>query len=110
GNILAHMEAFLDQEAGYVDADVAFHRAIFSAAKQPAFDYVLRSLHDVMLDSRKLSYRGQAPTERALQAHKHIYEAILQGNPEAARTAMRKHLDETEEDLRQMRNGLSQHE
>ncbi|WP_165822511.1 FadR/GntR family transcriptional regulator [Paenibacillus montanisoli] len=102
---LTYMQQHYNEEAGYVDADVEFHNAIFAAAKQPAFTLVLKSVSDYLHDSRKLSYRGEETTKRAIRAHEQIYEAIQSRDPAAAKIAMRKHLEETEEDLRESMKG-----
>ncbi|WP_127582014.1 FadR/GntR family transcriptional regulator [Paenibacillus koleovorans] len=99
---IVEMEANLDKEKGYVDADVAFHNALFRATKQPAFELLLMSLNEYMTESRRLSYRGPEPTKRALEAHKRILHAVCNKDKEAARQAMLEHLGETERDLREL--------
>ncbi|KIL40439.1 hypothetical protein SD70_13575 [Gordoniibacillus kamchatkensis] len=97
---IVHMENHLEDETGYVNADVAFHAALFAAARQPAFEMVLASLNEYMVESRKLSYRGIGPTRLALEAHKNILQAIANKDRKGAREAMRLHLEETERNLR----------
>jgi GntR family transcriptional repressor for pyruvate dehydrogenase complex len=99
--LLQFMEEHINEEIGYVDADVEFHRAIFDAANQPAFNLVINSIHDYLTDSRKSSYRGLENTRRALRAHESILQAIERQDSQGAREAMLRHLEETEEDLRQ---------
>lgn len=96
---IGQMEVNLQTEEGYVDADVAFHKAIFHAAQQPAFDLVLSSLNNYLLESRKKSYSGDKSTRRAIAAHIVLKNAIASGSESGARKAMKIHLDETAEDL-----------
>lgn len=93
------MKEHLTEEIGYVDADVVFHKAIFMAAKKPAFELVLNSLNDYLFESRRKSYRGPLNTMRAVDSHQQILEAIEERDPEKAQAAMRKHLENTLEDL-----------
>jgi GntR family transcriptional repressor for pyruvate dehydrogenase complex len=94
------MRDHVQEEIGYVEADVRFHTAIFTSARQPAFELVLRSLNDYLEDSRKLSYQGDQATMRALEAHKKIFQAIRNKDSQGARAAMQEHLLQTEHDLR----------
>lgn len=104
---ISRMSGNLDSEKGYVEADVDFHSALFAAAKQPAFELLLVSLNEFLIESRKRSYRGRGPTERALHAHRHILDAILGRDVEAAKQEMRRHLEETESDLKREEAGES---
>lgn len=97
-----HMERNIEHETGYVDADVAFHNALFKASRQPAFELVLFSLNDYLITSRKISYQGLIRTKRALEEHKIILQYIIDRDSENARLAMRKHLDETEKDFKRI--------
>ncbi|MCD9021358.1 FadR/GntR family transcriptional regulator [Cohnella silvisoli] len=97
---LEEMERYLLEEKGYVQADVEFHETVFTAAGQPAFELVLRSLTDYLMEIRKISFRGEQKTKQAADAHRRIYEAIEKRDEEEARRAMRVHLEETEDNLR----------
>lgn len=110
GEALQEMERFYGEKKGYVDADVEFHRAIFAAARQPALDLVLSSLSDYLFRSRELSFQGPQNLKRVLNAHQLVYRAIADKDAAAARDAMRRHLEETEEDLKHTMEQLGDEE
>lgn len=79
----------------YVEHDIAFHRAIAAATKNP-FVSLFISFVDLKLQEsifvalRKLDF--QSTTEISIREHKVIYEAIGARDPSAAAAAMRAHL------------------
>jgi len=85
----------------YVQSDVNFHTALAYATGNDLFPVVLNSLVDVMLDVRELGFVVPGSLEKALHFHTAIYEQVKAGNVEGARDAMRVHLLESEEVMRQ---------
>lgn len=104
---LEEMENHLLEEKGYVKADVEFHEAICIASRQPAFELVLRSLTDYLMEIRKISFQGEQKTKQAAEAHRSIFVAIQERDEEKARRVMRIHLEETEENLKSSLNSHS---
>ncbi len=85
---------------GYVEAEVAFHEALTKAAYNPVMNLITRSVGELLRHSRRVSFRGPEGVKVAMAAHEAIYQAVAAREPQAARQAMRRHLDETAADLR----------
>jgi GntR family transcriptional repressor for pyruvate dehydrogenase complex len=85
---------------GYVDADIAFHDALTRAVHNSVLNLMLHSVGQLLRRSRRISFRGPERTAVTLAAHRAIYEAVAARDVQAAREAMRRHLDETAADLR----------
>lgn len=85
-------------EAG-VDADVRFHRAICAATRNPHYltftTFLGQFLHENIMISRKRSAKKADRGALAQAEHLAIYEAILARDPEAARAAARRHVENT---------------
>jgi DNA-binding FadR family transcriptional regulator len=83
----------LDRLADYVAQDVIFHLEIGRLAGNP----VLSTFHEALLGLLRSYLTQQAWTaerhERTTRAHNAVYEALVAGDAEAARTAMREHLN-----------------
>lgn len=95
------MHSTPDKAEGYVDADLAFHRALADAAHNTLLNFILDSVAELSRLSRQVSFRGPQRVEVAIAAHEAIYRAVAAGDPDAARAAMRRHLDQTCVDLRE---------
>lgn len=81
-------------EGGIGDAaDRRFHAAVAQAAKNKLLADVMTALEDPIQETRleSLSEPGRPP--RSLADHRRIAEAIRRGDPRAAATAMRRHLE-----------------
>lgn len=77
----------------FIQADAEFHKAIFKAAGNRLCDRIFGLIHRAMLDSIALTARMVAG-EHTLRMHRRILDAIRKRDPEAARRAMRLHLEE----------------
>ncbi len=80
------------------EADIRFHKAIAVASKNKLFVATLETLathvFQGMTVARNLSLkRSQARLQLVQEEHIAIYEAIKREDPEAARAAMRAHID-----------------
>jgi len=80
-NILAHMEAVLENEQAGEQADVQFHLQIAKASHNSLLIQMMESmtqrLQESMKDSRRLwFYAERASAQRLLQEHIAIYDAI----------------------------------
>lgn len=86
----------VDAEPDYVDSDLRFHLCIASAAHNSMIYYLVESIRDAMRDSM-LQWHVQQHTaeayEQVQQIHERIVEALKQGDPEMAATAMKQHFD-----------------
>lgn len=71
-----------------------FHMAIIRAAKNSVLQSVYVSLFDMLQVSRQYTFAHSTVSYNSLLAHEAIYEKILSGNAESARTCMAEHLTE----------------
>jgi DNA-binding FadR family transcriptional regulator len=86
-------------ERQYHEADLAFHRALVRATKNSALIGLTGRIHEAMLAVRLPTARPLLRATRTLPEHERIMRAIADGNPAAARRAMRVHLDSVREFL-----------
>lgn len=103
---LERMTAAAVQTAGapaaedrFHDADVAFHRAVIQATGNHALGRMTEPVHRALAAARRPLARPELRLERSLPEHRRILAAIAEGDPQAAREAMREHLRTVEEYL-----------
>jgi GntR family transcriptional repressor for pyruvate dehydrogenase complex len=92
----AAAEALLQPDLTAVDAsrhDVAFHRELARATKNELFLVLLDSIGDVLLDVRLHALSRPAGIEYASDAHRLIFDKVLQHDVAGARQAMQAHLE-----------------
>ncbi len=96
---LERMSAAAVQTAGgpsaedrFHDADVAFHRAVIHATGNHALGRMTEPVHRALAAARRPLARPEHRLERSLPEHRRILAAIADGDPDAAREAMRDHL------------------
>jgi len=96
---LERMTAAAVQTAGgpsaedrFHDADVAFHRAVIHATGNHALGRMTEPVHRALAAARRPLARPEHRLERSLPEHRRILAAIAEGDPAAARAAMREHL------------------
>ena len=90
----AHEKKSPDEEAA-IDAD--FHMAIFEAAHNVVMLHMARSLYELLrrgvFYNRRATYAEQDSRDRLLEQHRRIMDAVLSGEPAAARRAVEEHMD-----------------
>lgn len=112
GAALADMQRALAAGTTSVDADVRFHRLVAEATGNRYFVEMLGQLGNTLIPRARLNTPGLEPErpadylERVNREHEDIYHAILRKDPEAARAAMRTHLSNSRERLRQTQQRL----
>jgi DNA-binding FadR family transcriptional regulator len=75
----------------YLEFDVDFHSELAAATGNIVLAFVLDSVRELLRVSRRVTNLvGTMP--EATKAHRRIYDALVAGEPEAARQAMRAHL------------------
>ncbi len=97
--VLAEQAESLEQGRDDADLDAEFHRLLARAARNGVFLSVFTAVQDVLVECRAESLRGPARRAASLAAHRRILGALEARSPEAARKAMRAHLDAVEENL-----------
>ena len=100
---LADHEHALSTDRVAHHADIAFHKAIAEATKNPIAILVLRTISEALSErSRQMNDVPGVP-EEGLKEHWKIYRAIREHNPEKARKAMRLHVQTAERNARIVR-------
>jgi GntR family transcriptional regulator, transcriptional repressor for pyruvate dehydrogenase complex len=95
-NYLLQMEEHQHDMEGYTAADVGFHFAIGKAARNEVMLNMLTSITDMLRRTVAHVVRLPGTIEAGLVAHRQIFEAIANHDPEIARSSMRGHLDYVE--------------
>lgn len=76
--------------------DIAFHKAITAAARNPSFSLVLGGFEKVMRQTWPIGWRSRmsdALRMEHVECHEAVARAIKAGDPQAAQTAMDEHFD-----------------
>ena len=100
-DIIHQTSEIQDDQACFPECDVAFHAALARATHNELFPLLLDSMTDVMVKVRQMGFEVPGMPLRALKHHSAIYEQVKAGDPEGARQAMREHLIESEDTMRQ---------
>jgi len=106
--ILGEMDRILREAAAsgedrdrFASNDVAFHNALARATHNELFVLLLDSIVDVMIKVRQMAFDMPGTPARAFGHHRTIFEQVKAGDPKGARQAMREHLIDSEEIMRQ---------
>jgi GntR family transcriptional regulator, transcriptional repressor for pyruvate dehydrogenase complex len=91
---VAVMDRNLHDPDAYVEADLDFHLALAEAAGNPLILSLLDSIVGLLREQRCRIFDVEGGPERGQFHHKRILAAIEQRDPEAAREAMRAHLQQ----------------
>ncbi|MEU5100333.1 FadR/GntR family transcriptional regulator [Streptomyces sp. NPDC020996] len=102
---MAHLWATVDDPEAFVEADLAFHRAVFEAAGNDLLLY----LHDVVSVAlscvRPLHTHSVGHNKETLPNHERVATAIRRGHHRRAEEAMRAVVETAREDAVHHRNG-----
>lgn len=90
---LAANETALGDEPAFKRSDVAFHGVLAAIPGNPIFIAVHEALAEWLDDRRALALQRAGEDRIALAAHRKILSAIEAHDPDAAETAMRRHLE-----------------
>jgi GntR family transcriptional repressor for pyruvate dehydrogenase complex len=91
-----------------VEADLDFHLALAEAADNPLILSLLDSIVGLLREQRSRIFNVDGGPERGQFHHKRILAAIEQRDPEAARQAMRAHLNQVILDSSSLANPFDQ--
>ncbi len=93
------MEAALDDVEEFVEADLDFHLALAEATQNPVIPALLDPIIELMREQRILVTLHSGVAQHGQYNHRIIIEAIKRHDPDAARTAMRHHLEQIRKDF-----------
>jgi GntR family transcriptional regulator, transcriptional repressor for pyruvate dehydrogenase complex len=91
---VAVMDRNLHDPDAYVEADLDFHLALAEAVGNPLILSLLDSIVGLLREQRSRIFNVDGGPERGQFHHKRILAAIEKRDPEAAREAMRAHLQQ----------------
>lgn len=101
---VAEMEDILDRQdkkvhegESSVAEDSEFHYAIALASGNSVVLKVLDTLMDLLRDSRERSLQVEGRPQKSISGHRKILAAIKRRDSEAAKVAMRRHIEDVEE-------------
>ncbi|MGB7436111.1 MAG: FadR/GntR family transcriptional regulator [Candidatus Acidiferrum sp.] len=95
--ILDRQEQKLRSEESAVGEDSEFHYAIALASGNSVVLKVLDTLMDLLRGSRERSLQAEGRGRQSLAGHRRILAAIKRHDSEAAKMAMRRHIEDVEE-------------
>jgi GntR family transcriptional repressor for pyruvate dehydrogenase complex len=74
------------------ELDIAFHLQIASSSSGDLLHQLLAELNDIFRESRLITLSRPGQLEQSVEEHQAIVDAILNGDPDAARRAVATHL------------------
>jgi GntR family transcriptional regulator, sialic acid-inducible nan operon repressor len=89
----------------FQQTDVAFHFAIASIPRNPIYLALHEAIVEWLNEQRSVSLRRLGTDKLAYTSHRKLFEAIKERDPDAARQAMRSHLEEISEHYWKIREG-----
>lgn len=95
---VATMDRSLHDPDSYVEADLDFHLALAEAVENPLVLSLLDSIVGMLREQRSRIFNVDGGPERGQFHHKRILRAIERHDSEAAREAMRAHLQQIRDD------------
>ena len=94
------MEAGLDSEQSFIEADLRFHLRIAEATRNRVVVHLMHAIRELLQRSLSSSYHIEGSPERAIELHRLILEAVAEKRPEDARQRMQEHVSRVERDIR----------
>ena len=94
--LVAQMRSSVDDLAGFIEQDIAFHTALAHATRNPLFPVLVTSLTSAIRETNPIVWRHRRDTDarrEVVEAHAGIAQAIADGDPEAACAALAAHFD-----------------
>lgn len=107
--VLDRPENFTVKE-GFISANFDFHESIADAAKSKVLWITLRAVRELINQSIRLLPIDQAMMEGSHSYHTRIYQALVDGDPNAAQEAMVQHLESFERKLAAVLSDWKRHE
>lgn len=103
----ARMEKDLDDDEGFINADMGFHMAILAASRNSILQQLNRAINLVLRISRTVTVAVPGSSEASMPFHLAIVEAVRDGDGTAAETRMRELLEHTAHDIDLAMEGMS---
>ena len=94
------MDDNLNEADAFIAADNDFHRALAKGTQNALILTLVDSIVDLLSEQRKQIFSLNGAPERGQIHHKRILDSVVQHDAEAAREAMRAHLQQVREDVK----------
>jgi GntR family transcriptional regulator, transcriptional repressor for pyruvate dehydrogenase complex len=95
--ILQRQEEKQSQGEAAVAEDAEFHYSVALASENSVVLKVLDILMDLLRDTRERSLQLEGRPQKSLAGHRRVLAAIKRRDAEAAKSAMRRHIEDVEE-------------
>lgn len=92
------MEKSYDNVDLFIEADLDFHLALAEATQNPLIPALMDSIIDLLREERKRTAQVEGGLTRGQHYHRKILDAVINHNPQAARLAMKEHLQQIRAD------------
>jgi GntR family transcriptional repressor for pyruvate dehydrogenase complex len=89
---IAGMYASLDDPEQFLVHDMRFHQTVAAASGNRILTSLMNMVATILFDVRSKTVKRARDLKESAEMHRHVYRAIRERNPEAARSAMRDHL------------------
>lgn len=95
----AAMDAAADDEVAILEPDLRFHHAIMAATGNPLIASLGHLIEAALEANFRLSFGSLRGQRHSMPMHKAVLDAIADGDPSAARVAMRRLIEDSKQDL-----------
>lgn len=92
------MDESLNDADAFIAADNTFHEALAQATQNALILILVKSIVHLLSEQRKQIFDTRGGPQRGQIHHRRILECVIHHDPEAAREAMRAHLQQVRED------------
>ena len=93
------MDESLNDADAYIAADNIFHEALAQATQNALIIILINSIVNLLSEQRKQVFEVEGGPQRGQIHHRRILESVVRRDPEAARAAMRSHLQQVRDDV-----------
>src|SRR5215217_6284770 len=90
---VAGMFASLDDPEQFLVHDMRFHQAVAAASGNRILTSLMNMVATILFDTRRKTVKRARDLKESAEMHRQVYRAIRERNTEAARAAMREHLE-----------------
>jgi GntR family transcriptional repressor for pyruvate dehydrogenase complex len=89
---IAGMYASLDEPEQFLVHDMHFHQTVAAASGNRILTALMNMVAKILFEARSKTVKRATDLKESAEMHRHIYRAIRERNPDAARRAMQEHL------------------
>jgi GntR family transcriptional repressor for pyruvate dehydrogenase complex len=90
--------------------DTAFHQVLARATRNRVIVSIMATLNDLLVESRKLTLKQKGRPVRSISGHEAVVAALRRRDPDAAAEAMRAHINQIADIVKQASSAGSHHQ